>query len=246
MRPTGAFKVADILIVPQSNPDHVSHKPENPPCISVMFQYKSQAPVALLTPRPRLASQACRRSTVHLPVPPSGPFDTLANKTSAAVDEGGSVMSFSTRHTRDTQAPQDYWQHAQLPRSIEIFQIRWRLVLPGRHQETNTWKIVFVANYNMNVVFGTDILADPCLVLWSSVLANDNGGSCGQATVVVIPRVLLIWMTVGSIWTPAPKLHHTTIRWSPGVAGTVVRPFRQDHPDRRPPLSYNLDQSGLR
>jgi hypothetical protein len=68
MRPTGAFKVADIFIVLESNPDHVSHKPENPPCISV----------------------------------------------SAAVDEGGSMMSFSTRHTRDTQAPQDYWQHAHV------------------------------------------------------------------------------------------------------------------------------------
>jgi hypothetical protein len=24
------------------------------------------------------------------------------------------MMSFSTRHTRDTQAPQDYWQHAHV------------------------------------------------------------------------------------------------------------------------------------
>jgi hypothetical protein len=39
-------------------------------------------------------------------------FETLASKTRATVDEGGSMMSFSTRHTRDTQAPQDYWQHA--------------------------------------------------------------------------------------------------------------------------------------
>jgi len=34
--------------VPKSNPYHVSDKPENPPCITVMFQYKAQAPVALL------------------------------------------------------------------------------------------------------------------------------------------------------------------------------------------------------
>jgi len=96
--------------VPTSNPDHVSHKPENPPCIGAMFQYKSQAPVALLG----LASPGLPAFDGPSACVPLRAFETPASKTSAAVDEGGSMMSFSTRHTRDTQAPQDYWQHAHV------------------------------------------------------------------------------------------------------------------------------------
>ena len=44
---------------------------------------------------------------------PSGqPMETPATQNQRRGGRRGSMMSFSTRHTRDTQAPQDYWQHA--------------------------------------------------------------------------------------------------------------------------------------
>jgi hypothetical protein len=73
-----------------------------------MFQYKSQAPVALLG----LASPGLPAFDGPSAVSPSGRSRRLRAKPAPAMDEGGSMMSFSTRHTRDTQAPQDYWQHA--------------------------------------------------------------------------------------------------------------------------------------
>ena len=49
-----------------------------------------------------------------------------------------------------------------LPRSVEISQIRWRLIFLDRHQEAvGAQEIVLFPDDNMNVVFGTNILAPP-------------------------------------------------------------------------------------
>jgi hypothetical protein len=87
MRRTGAFKGADIFMVPKAIPN-TSHI--------------NRLAFAILAGMPAFDDPSAWP-------PPGSRSRRLRRKTSASVDEGGSMMAFSTSHTRDTQAPQDYW-----------------------------------------------------------------------------------------------------------------------------------------
>src|SRR6267142_425493 len=51
---------------------------------------------------------------------------------------------------------------SSLPRQVEIAQIRWWLILLDRHQEAvGAEEIVLLADDDMNIVFGADVLAPP-------------------------------------------------------------------------------------
>src|SRR4029453_7234503 len=69
---------------------------------------------------------------------------------------------------------------SSLPRQVEIAQIRWRLILLGRHQEAvGTEEIVLLADDDMNVVFGADVLAPPDRSLGgdAAIVLDDGPGT---------------------------------------------------------------------
>src|SRR5262249_27077378 len=66
------------------------------------------------------------------------------------------------------------------PRSIEVSQIRRRLILLDRHQEAiGAQEVVFLADDNVNIIFSTDVLSPPDWLVrrYAAVILDDRPGA---------------------------------------------------------------------